>query len=180
MNACSGPIWAGCVPAPRPMNQRTTVPPFGPGPAAIGGGVMLTVDGDGSGVWVVAAVEGALLGLGEAVAPHALATIVTRLRIATVVRGPERIRCIAGLLLYAVDWSMGFLCRDRARWGVDVRRRSPVAGRLRAGASRRSTRAGSARWPGSPGAGRVALRRRPRSGGGPSRGPSPRSAGGRW
>src|SRR3954447_11424760 len=137
MKACSGPIWAGCVPAPRPMNQRTTVPPFGPGPAAIGGGVMLTVDGDGSGVWVAVAVEGALLGLGEAVAPHALATIVTRLRIATVVRGPERIRGIAGLLLYAVDWSMSASVVIGACWGVDVRRRLPVAGRLRAGASPR-------------------------------------------
>src|SRR6266496_3605030 len=69
MNVCSGPIWAGCVPAPRPMNQRTTVPPFGPGPAAIGAGVMLTVDGEGASV--TAAWDGAWLAatLGDAVEP---------------------------------------------------------------------------------------------------------------
>src|SRR5690242_4007964 len=80
MKACSGPIWAGCVPAPRPMNQRTTVPPLGPGPAAMGAGVMLTSDGDGAGV--TAAAEGAslaaVLGAVDVVAlPQALAMIAT-------------------------------------------------------------------------------------------------------
>ena len=32
----------GWVPAPRPMNQRTTLPPLGPGPAATGSGVTMT------------------------------------------------------------------------------------------------------------------------------------------
>src|SRR5690242_18128765 len=100
MKACSGPIWAGCVPAPSPMNQRTTVPPFGPGPAAIGAGVISTVDGDGSGVCVAAAAAEAVVdGDGLAEDWQAPASIARTLMIATVARGPERIWFIAGLLL---------------------------------------------------------------------------------
>src|SRR5690348_11149118 len=102
MNACSGPIWAGWVPAPRPMNQRTTVPPLGPGPAAMGAGVMLTVDGEGSAVWAaaVAALEApGADGDGLADELHAPTRMASAPRIVTVLRGPDRIWFIAGLLL---------------------------------------------------------------------------------
>src|SRR6185369_12788281 len=79
MNACSGPICAGWVPAPRPMNQRTTVPPFGPGPAAIGSGVTIRGVADGA---AVMAADGASLAaaLGAVLAvepPQAVARIAT-------------------------------------------------------------------------------------------------------
>src|SRR5215211_1942789 len=38
-------MFSGLAPAPRPMNQRTTLPPLGPTPPAIGSGVTLTSDG---------------------------------------------------------------------------------------------------------------------------------------
>src|SRR5690242_11983673 len=83
MNACSGPIWAGCVPPPRPMNQRTTLPPFGPGPAAIGAGVMRTVDGDGSAVWAGADAAAAVVAAGDGLTDelHAVASSTTALPI---------------------------------------------------------------------------------------------------
>src|SRR4051794_18733990 len=96
MNACSGPIWAGCVPAPRPMNQRTTTPPFGPGPAAIGGGVMSTVDGDGRAVCVGAgATDAGADGAGLADDWHAVASRTTAAVRAIRVRGADRERSIA-------------------------------------------------------------------------------------
>ena len=54
IQACSGPGGAaGWVPAPRPMNQRTTTPPLGPGPAAIGAGAVIrdVCSGSGWGYW---------------------------------------------------------------------------------------------------------------------------------
>src|SRR3954471_15844543 len=39
-NFCSAATCSGLPPLPRPMNQRTTLPPLGPGPCAIGAGVM--------------------------------------------------------------------------------------------------------------------------------------------
>ena len=44
-NFCSAAICSGLPPLPIPMNQRTTVPPLGPGPAASGSGVTATIDG---------------------------------------------------------------------------------------------------------------------------------------
>jgi hypothetical protein len=41
-NACSTGRLAGWVPAPRPMNQTTTVPPLGPG-WPCGSGVLISV-----------------------------------------------------------------------------------------------------------------------------------------
>src|SRR3954454_24202522 len=96
MNACSGPIWAGWVPPPRPMNQRTTVPPLGPGPAAIGAGVMLTVDGDGSGVAeAAAATDAAVEGDGLADDWQAVASRTTIAIRAIQLRGADRERSIA-------------------------------------------------------------------------------------
>src|SRR5689334_22317109 len=98
MNACSGPIWAGWVPAPSPMNQRTTVPPFGPGPWAIG------ADEAMSGVALGAAVAAAALELAAAEAAGAFdwvvppqAAAMTAMAAARMVRrrGPDLDCCIA-------------------------------------------------------------------------------------
>jgi hypothetical protein len=81
------------------MNQRTTVPPFGPGPAATGAGVMSTVDGDGSGVWLAAAawLAAALdaLGLGDAELLHAPTRMAVTARPAKTFFVPDRVPCIA-------------------------------------------------------------------------------------
>jgi len=84
-----------------------------------------------------AAVDGAELGLGDADAPQAAARMATRPTNRTDLLGPERIWCIAGLLL-CVDWPIRFPLVLGTCVGVDDRRRLPVAGRLRAGASRHS------------------------------------------
>jgi hypothetical protein len=58
------------------MNQRTTVPPLGPGPAGIGAGVTMSGVAVGAAVGaVVGPAVGAAVGAGVAEDPHAPTTI---------------------------------------------------------------------------------------------------------
>src|SRR5262245_54253182 len=91
MNACSGPIWAGWVPAPRPMNQRTTVPPFGPGPCAIGADEAMSGVALGAALGAAAALAAAdALADGEVVVPPHAATMTAMTAARTIKRrGPD-------------------------------------------------------------------------------------------
>src|SRR5262245_51187139 len=92
MNACSGPIWAGWVPAPRPMNQRTTVPPFGPGPCAIGADEAMRGVALGAAVAAaaLAAADAAALADGDVVVPPHAATMTATTAARTIKRrGPD-------------------------------------------------------------------------------------------
>src|SRR5215203_5329017 len=93
-NFCSAAICSGLPPLPMPMNQRTTWPPFGPGPAAIGSGVTATSDGAAAceaAALGAAALGAAALGAVLVVAePHAAATIVRTLARTSNLRGPDR------------------------------------------------------------------------------------------
>src|SRR5215218_7020760 len=99
-NAVWAAICCGCPPAPRPTNQRTTTPPFGPGTSvSIGAAV---TSGVGSGVAAgceAAAVVAAALGAGDADPPQAVTMSARMPSRLNALRGPERVWCIAGLLL---------------------------------------------------------------------------------
>src|SRR5262245_13907766 len=140
MNACSGPIWAGWVPAPRPMNQRTTVPPFGPGPCAIGADEAMSGVALGTGVAAaaalgVAAAADAAGAFDWVVPPHAATTTAMTASNAVINLGPDLDCCIAisppRCEIEAISSSRGL-----SGWAPSRRlRRPPVAGRLRAKAS---------------------------------------------
>src|SRR4029079_10908194 len=96
--------------------------------------------------WLGAAALGAVVVVGE---PHAAATIVKTLARASNLRGPDRERFTVSppLARSAISHLLG----TRLGWTPSLpgRWRPPVAGRLRAQASRRSMRAVPAPWPGS-------------------------------
>jgi hypothetical protein len=84
--------WSCCgwPPAPRPTNQLTTTPPFGPGwSAAIGGGVTA---GGGVAVSTAAALAlaAALGAVDEVVPPQAVTTMAAIAIRAIKARGPDR------------------------------------------------------------------------------------------
>src|SRR3954462_2673694 len=129
------------------MNQRAAVPPFGPGPAATGSGVTRTTLAAGTGVtaaadalaaagWLAATVLGAVVAV---LAPHADARSVTTPARAIKARGPERVRFIVSAPPFEILRSPTSVMRP-GLVGVGPLVHPPVAGRLRACASRRSRR----------------------------------------